>query len=392
MASVRLSEIRKAFRDTQILHGVSLDIANGEFLTLVGPSGCGKSTLLRIIAGLEQQDTGEVAIGERTVDHLPPKARDVAMVFQSYALYPYMTVAENIALPLVMRRMNAWQRLPFVGRVLPGTVARRRTITEETNTVAGMLGISQLLARKPAQLSGGQRQRVALGRAMVRHPQAFLMDEPLSNLDAKLRVHARAEIADLHRRLGATFIYVTHDQAEAMTMSDRVAVMMGGRLLQVAPPQQIYDQPATLEVARFVGTPEINVLPGHARSDGAVEVLGRAWPIEVDEGAGAPVSVAIRPEALALDGGEQRGRTPPLAGTIRNIERLGSETLIHVAVDQLAAPLIARVDPASGGALSLQRAVVLTASAASVSVFDAHGRRLAQHPVQPVRLAEAAHG
>jgi multiple sugar transport system ATP-binding protein len=392
MASVRLSEIRKAFRDTQILRGVSLDIADGEFVTLVGPSGCGKSTLLRIIAGLEQQDTGEVTIGERVVDHLPPKARDVAMVFQSYALYPYMTVAENIALPLVMRRMNAWQRLPFVGRVLPGTAARRRAISDETNAVAGMLGISQLLERRPAQLSGGQRQRVALGRAMVRHPQAFLMDEPLSNLDAKLRVHARAEIAELHRRLGATFIYVTHDQAEAMTMSDRVAVMMGGRLLQVAPPQDIYDRPATLEVARFVGTPEINVLPGHVRSDGAVEILGRAWPIEVDEDTGAQVSVAIRPEALALDGGEQRGRTPQLAGSICNIERLGSETLIHVAVDQLAAPLVARVDPASGGGLSLQRAVVLTASAAGVCAFDAQGRRLAQRPVQPVRLAEAVHG
>jgi multiple sugar transport system ATP-binding protein len=392
MASVRLSDIRKAFRETQILHGVSLDIADGEFLTLVGPSGCGKSTLLRVIAGLEQQDDGEVAIGERAVDHLPPKARDVAMVFQSYALYPYMTVAENISLPLVMRRMNAWQRLPFVGRVLPGTSERRRSIAEETAAVANILGISQLLERRPAQLSGGQRQRVALGRAMVRRPQAFLMDEPLSNLDAKLRVHARAEIADLHRRLGATFIYVTHDQAEAMTMSDRVAVMIGGRLLQVAPPQEIYDQPATLDVARFVGTPEINVLPGHVRSDGGVEVFGRAWPIEVDAETGAPVSVAVRPEALLLDGGDQRERTPPFVGSICNIERLGSETLLHVAHEQLAVPLIARVDPASASNLSLQRQVALTATAGSVSVFDEQGRRLVRRPVQPVRLAEIAHG
>jgi multiple sugar transport system ATP-binding protein len=392
MASVRLREIRKAFRETQILHDVSLDIADGEFLTLVGPSGCGKSTLLRIIAGLEHQDAGEVEIGERAVDHLPPKARDVAMVFQSYALYPYMTVAENIALPLVMRRMNAWQRLPLVGGMLPGTAARRRAIADETNTVAGILGILQLLARRPAQLSGGQRQRVALGRAMVRHPQAFLMDEPLSNLDAKLRVHARSEIADLHRRLGATFIYVTHDQAEAMTMSDRVAVMMSGRLLQVAPPQDIYDRPATLEVARFVGTPEINVLPGHVRSDGAVEIFGRAWPIEVEESAGAPVSVAIRPEAISLDGGEQRGLTPPLSGAISNIERLGSETLIHVAVDDLAAPLVARVDPAEAAALSLRRSVALTASPSGVSVFDGRGLRLARRSAQPVWLAELARG
>jgi multiple sugar transport system ATP-binding protein len=227
----------------------------------------------------------------------------------------------------------------------------------------------------------------------VRHPQAFLMDEPLSNLDAKLRVHARAEIADLHRRLGATFIYVTHDQAEAMTMSDRVAVMMGGRLLQVAPPQEIYDRPATLEVARFVGTPEINVLPGHVRSDGAAEILGRAWPVQVGANAGTQIHVAIRPEALMLGAGEQRGRTPPLAGSICNIERLGSETLLHVAIDQLAAPLIARLDPASAGELSLQRSVALTASAAAVSVFDAEGGRLeSRHASQPMRLAELAHG
>jgi multiple sugar transport system ATP-binding protein len=227
---------------------------------------------------------------------------------------------------------------------------------------------------------------------MVRHPQAFLMDEPLSNLDAKLRVHARAEIADLHRRLGATFIYVTHDQAEAMTMSDRVAVMMGGRLLQVAPPQAIYDQPATLEVARFVGTPEINVVPGQVRSDGALEIFGRAWPVEVAAEAGCAIHAAIRPEAFALDAADQRGQTPPLAGAICNIERLGSETLVHVAVDQLATPLIARIDPASAGALSLQRKVALTAYAQAVSVFDTEGRRLARRHAQPVRLAEIAHG
>jgi multiple sugar transport system ATP-binding protein len=393
MASVRLRDIRKAFRETQILHGVSLDVADGEFLTLVGPSGCGKSTLLRIIAGLEQHDHGDVEIAGRAVDHLPPKARDVAMVFQSYALYPYMTVAENIALPLLMRRLNGWQRLPFVGRVILGTARQRHAIAEEVGEVARVLGISQLLDRRPAQLSGGQRQRVALGRAMVRHPQAFLMDEPLSNLDAKLRVQARAEIADLHRRLGATFIYVTHDQAEAMTMSDRVAVMMGGQLLQVAPPQEIYDSPATLAVARFVGTPEINVLPGHVRGDGAVEIFGRVWPVEVDAATGAAVHVAIRPEAFVLDASDTRGRAPPLAGVICNIERLGSETLVHVAIDKLATPLIARADPASVATLSMQRSVALTASAtAGISVFDAEGRCLARRHTQPVRLAELARG
>lgn len=219
------------------------------------------------------------------------------------------------------------------------------------------------------------------------------MDEPLSNLDAKLRVQARAEIADLHRRLGATFIYVTHDQAEAMTMSDRVAVMMGGRLLQVARPQETYDRPATLDVARFVGTPEINVLPGRMRGDGAVEVLGRAWPLELSADAGAAIQLAIRPEALLPDAGEVRGRTPPLAGPIRNIERLGSETLVHIAIDGLAAPLVVRLDPASAAALSLERTIAVTAPVAAVSVFDAEGRRLAtRHHAQPIRLAELAHG
>ena len=336
-----------------------------------------------------------MAIGERTVDHLPPKARDVAMVFQSYALYPYMTVAENIALPLVMRRMNAWQRLPFVGRVLPGTASRvaARSPTRP-NAVAGMLGISQLLARRPAQLSGGQRQRVALGRAMVRHPQAFLMDEPLSNLDAKLRVHARAEIADLHRRLGATFIYVTHDQAEAMTMSDRVAVMMGGRLLQVAPPQEIYDQPATLEVARFVGTPEINVLPGHVRSDGAVEIFGRAWPIEVDAEAGARGATwrsgPRRWRSTVASSADGRRRSQARSATSNGSVR---RRLIHVGGRPARNAADRPHRSGERGALSLQRSVALTASAAGVSVFDAEGQRLARrHAVQPVRLAEMAHG
>jgi len=392
VADVELHAIAKSFGLTPVLKGVDLTVKDGEFLALVGPSGCGKSTLLRIIAGLEAQDTGAVSIGGRPVDHLRPHERRAAMVFQNYALYPHMSVFDNMALPLVMARHNLIERLPLLRHLSPRRRRIAAEIAREVRAVGAQLQIDQLFARRPWQLSGGQRQRVALGRAMVRHPQAFLMDEPLSNLDAKLRVHARAEIADLHRRLGATFIYVTHDQAEAMTMSDRVAVMMGGRLLQVAPPQEIYDQPATLEVARFVGTPEINVVPGHVRADGTVEVFGRAWPVEVDAEQGAPVSVAVRPEALLLDAGEARGRTPPLAGAICNIERLGSETLLHVAIDQLAVPLVARVDPGSAAGSSLQRSVALTATAAGVSVFDRAGRRLARRAPQPVRLAEIAHG
>src|SRR5829696_10429128 len=220
MASVELSGISKAFGDTSVLNGIDLSIRDGEFLTLVGPSGCGKSTLIRIIAGLEAQDEGSIAIGGSPIDHLRPHERRVAMVFQSYALYPHMSVRANLSLPLVMSRLRLHERLPLI-RLL----SRRRrevmhSIEGEVEAVAQQLQLGALLDRRPAQLSGGQRQRVALGRAIVRHPDVFLMDEPLSNLDAKLRVHMRTELAELHQRLGATFIYVTHDQVEAMTMSN----------------------------------------------------------------------------------------------------------------------------------------------------------------------------
>jgi len=218
MADLAIDRISKSFGRTRILHDVSLAVQDGEFLSLLGPSGCGKSTLLRIIAGLETRDTGSIAIGGRAVDALRPKARDVAMVFQSYALYPHYTVERNIALPLQMRRLSRWQRLPLVGRLLPGSRSARAEIATEVRGVAKALEIEPMLGRKPGQLSGGQRQRVALGRAMVRRPAVFLMDEPLSNLDAKLRVQMRVEIKELQQRLGATIVYVTHDQSEAMTM------------------------------------------------------------------------------------------------------------------------------------------------------------------------------
>ncbi|WP_429033944.1 ABC transporter ATP-binding protein [Bradyrhizobium sp. I1.14.4] len=238
----------------------SLSIANGEFLTPLRPSGCGASTLLRILAGLEVQDAGSVWIGERVVDGLLPKRRDIGMMFQSYALYPHMSVASNLALPLRMCRLSALQRLPFLGRLLPRTAQITADIDVEVSRTAKSLGIGHLLSRKPGQLSGGQRQRVAVGRAMVCHPAVFLMDEPLSNLDAKLRVQMRAEIKDLHQRVGVTFVYVTHDQAEAMTPSDRVGVMLDGELLQVAPPQDIYTDPDNRRVAEFIGSPKITCL------------------------------------------------------------------------------------------------------------------------------------
>jgi multiple sugar transport system ATP-binding protein len=226
-----------------VLKAVSLDVRDGEFLTLVGSSGCGKSTILRVIAGLESQDTGAVRIAGRSVDHLRPKQRNVAMVFQSYALYPHMSVKDNIAMPLIMQRLRLAERLPVIGRLSPRRAGVVEEIDGEVSAVARQLQIEQLLARKPSQLSGGQRQRVALGRAMVRRPDVFLMDEPLSNLDAKLRVHMRTELTDLHRRLGVTFVYVTHDQVEAMTMSDRVALMDEGRIVQLGAPADLYHDP-----------------------------------------------------------------------------------------------------------------------------------------------------
>ncbi|MBN8941721.1 MAG: ABC transporter ATP-binding protein [Rhizobiales bacterium] len=395
MAGISIKAVSKSFKDAAVLHGVSLDIADGEFLTLVGPSGCGKTTLLRILAGLETQDAGDVFIGDTMVDDLPPKARDVAMVFQSYALYPYMTVAENIALPLTMRRLSAIERLPLIGRLVPGSAAKRAGIQADMRGVAESLSIGHLLSRRPAQLSGGQRQRVALGRAMVRQPKAFLMDEPLSNLDAKMRVQARAEIAELHRSLGATFVYVTHDQAEAMTMSDRVAVMMGGHLLQVAAPQTIYDDPADLAVATFIGTPDINCIPATVHTDGAVDVLGRTWPIAVAAPAGASVTVAIRPEAFILMQGA-RTEAATVSGTIRHLEHLGSETLVHVGAQPLAKPMIARVEPVAGAALAIGEAVTLGVRPSRILVFGTDGKRLRPRETAFTapreRVREAAHG
>ncbi len=346
MTGVSFNRIAKSFGTTSVLRGVSLEIAEGEFLTLLGPSGCGKSTLLRILAGLEVQDGGSVSIGGRVVDGVPPKRRDVAMVFQSYALYPHMSVAQNMALPLRMRRLNGWQRLPVVGALLPGTARLGAEIAAEVTKTAGALGIGHLLDRKPGQLSGGQRQRVAVGRAMVRHPAVFLMDEPLSNLDAKLRVQMRAEIKELHRRLGVTFIYVTHDQAEAMTLSDRVAVMLEGELLQVAPPQEIYADPDDRRVAEFIGSPKINMLDGMVRERGLVDVAGSTLAVDLDCGANVHVTLGIRPEAFHI---AERTGPGSLVGSIRLIEHMGSDLYVHldmpgaVGPGGVAGPVIARL-------------------------------------------------
>jgi multiple sugar transport system ATP-binding protein len=375
MASVDLKGISKSFGATRVLQNIDLSIADGEFISLLGPSGCGKSTLLRIIAGFEAQDAGSVEIAGKAIDRLSPKQRDVAMVFQSYALYPYMTVAQNIALPLSMRRLNTWQRLPIFGPLLPRTRRIQSTIDADVAATADALSIRPLLDRKPGQLSGGQRQRVALGRAMVRQPKAFLMDEPLSSLDAKLRVQMRTELVDLHRRLSSTFIYVTHDQAEAMTMSNRIAVMHEGRLLQLATPQDVYNDPVNLTVASFIGTPRINTLPGVVDDRGSILVGGTLIDARLPLPSGTAVTVGIRPEAFTL---VESGRQGALTGAIHAIEHLGSDLLVHIDIPGVAEPVVARANPDDARALGVGRTATIVAAREKVLIFDEHGLRVTE--------------
>lgn len=372
-AGITLTRIEKRFGPMAVLRDISLDIRPGEFLTLVGPSGCGKSTLLRIIAGLEAQTTGHVAIAGRPVDALGPDRRDIAMVFQNYALYPHMTVAENIATPLRLRRLAGWQRWPLTGR-FGRARAIGNEIGREVSAAADLLGIGALLDRKPGQLSGGQRQRVALGRALVRHPRVFLMDEPLSNLDAKLRVHMRAEIARLHRRLGATFVYVTHDQTEAMTMSDRIAVMLDGQVRQIDTPAAIYRDPADHEVAAFMAQPQLNALPVTGAGAGAVEAFGVRLAVRALVPAGARACLAFRPEECSLlDTSAPQG----LAATVSHVERLGAEGYAHLAVDGLPELVVARLDAERLGRIERGQPVRLLPDPERALCFDERGRRLA---------------
>ena len=288
MASVGIREVRKSFGSTEILHGVSIDIVDGEFVTLVGPSGCGKSTLLRMIAGLEGITGGQISIGDRVVNNVAPKERDIAMVFQNYALYPHMTVAENKAFSLKLNN------------------APKAETETRVQRAAEILGLVPLLSRYPRQLSGGQRQRVAMGRAIVRDPQVFLFDEPLSNLDAKLRVAMRAEIKELHQRLKTTTVYVTHDQIEAMTMADKIVVMHDGIVEQVGAPLDLYDNPANLFVAGFIGSPAMNMIKGRldpANPSAFIASDGTALPVArvPESGKGRDLIYGLRPEYMALD-------------------------------------------------------------------------------------------
>lgn len=369
MAQLQIDQVTKTFSETQVLRGISLDIADGEFVSLVGPSGCGKSTLLRIIAGLEQQTSGQVRIAGRDVSERRAADRNLSMVFQSYALYPHLTVAENIAVPLRMRRLNAVQRLPVVGGFAPGARALNTEIAEAVQTAARTLEIDSLLDRKPGQLSGGQRQRVALGRALVRDPAAFLLDEPLSNLDAKLRVQTRSEIAELHRRLGATFVYVTHDQVEAMTMSSRIAVMMGGEILQCDAPDEIYHNPNDIRVAEFIGSPKINILPVEVR-DAELRLVETKLPLDELRLPDGLYRLGLRPEALRLAEAD-----PILSGRVAHVENLGSEIYAQVSIPGHEARVIFRAEPAQRHRLSIGAPVGLRFDPGAALVFDVKGKR-----------------
>jgi multiple sugar transport system ATP-binding protein len=313
MGGIALERVSKVFPGGVVaVDDVDLEVGDGEFMVLVGPSGCGKSTLLRMIAGLEGVSSGTIRIGDREVTELAPRSRDVAMVFQNYALYPHMRVWDNLAFALKLRRTP------------------KEAMREQVGSVAGVLGLKELVDRKPGALSGGQRQRVAIGRAMVRQPQAYLMDEPLSNLDAKLRVGMRAELARLHERLGTTTVYVTHDQVEAMTLGDRVAVLRDGTVQQIDTPERLFEAPANLFVAAFMGSPPMNLVAAEAR-DGRLRLAGVELPLTArHEG---PVIAGVRPNDLKPAGPDSDPGLPRLRAELEVVERLGTESHLIFPVD-----------------------------------------------------------
>lgn len=327
MAPVRLCSVTKKFAENTVLRAIDLEVADREFLVLVGPSGCGKSTLLRLIAGLEELTDGSIYLGDRQINHLPPKVRDIAMVFQSYALYPHMTVYNNIAFGLRRQRSRNLSPLAWLS---PASKKQKSEIDQRVQQVAESLQISHLLSRKPKELSGGQKQRVALGRAIARNPQVFLMDEPLSNLDAQLRSDTRSQIVQLQKQLQVTTIYVTHDQVEAMTMGDRIVVLNKGDIQQVDTPLNIYRQPANVFVAGFMGSPPMNFLPVKVDSNGNLHGESLHKPIPINElsmnqiGRDRPFTLGFRPEDLQPTNAENAH----LEGTVELVEALGSETIV----------------------------------------------------------------
>ncbi|WP_165222764.1 ABC transporter ATP-binding protein [Affinirhizobium pseudoryzae] len=360
MASISLKKLNKSFGALTVVHDIDLEIADKEFIILVGPSGCGKSTTLRMIAGLEEISGGELVIGSDLMNDVPSKDRDIAMVFQNYALYPHMTVYKNMAFGLQLRK------------------ASREIIDAKVQEAAKILDITHLLNRKPKALSGGQRQRVALGRAMVRNPAVFLLDEPLSNLDAKLRGTMRAEITKLHKRLDATFIYVTHDQVEAMTMADRIVVMKDGHIQQVDTPQNLYDRPVNMFVAGFIGAPQMNLLPATIRRENGrfvADVDGQVLPLpqsfdqsRIAAYEGRPVILGIRPENFheLAPGDIDPANTGAFKAVVELAEPMGSEIHLNLIAGERA--MIARVSPRFRARIG--DAVTLTADMTNAQLFD----------------------
>ncbi|MBT3358161.1 MAG: sn-glycerol-3-phosphate import ATP-binding protein UgpC [Rhodospirillales bacterium] len=359
MAEVKLRDVRKSYGDLEVIHGVDCDIAHGELIVVVGPSGCGKSTVLRMIAGLEQISAGEISIGDKVVNNLEPAERDIAMVFQNYALYPHMTVYNNMAYGLKIRGMS------------------KTEIDERVNKAAEILELGDYLLRKPRQLSGGQRQRVAMGRAIVREPAVFLFDEPLSNLDAKLRVQMRLEIKKLQQRLNITSVYVTHDQVEAMTLGDRLMVLSDGIVEQLGSPLELYDTPASVFVAGFIGSPAMNFLEGRIGEGGAAIELTGGGTLPISNGGasahgGQTVTVGVRPEHFELaDDGSADARV-----SVDVIEELGADTIIHGKFGKDDADLTVRLpgyrDAKTGGEIAVR------VTPEHIHVFDQDtGKRLA---------------
>jgi ABC-type sugar transport system ATPase subunit len=368
MATVRLTQAAKAFGPVAVLKGIDLEIADGEFVVFVGPSGCGKSTLLRSIAGLEALNSGTVEIDGRQVNDLPPSDRGIAMVFQSYALYPHMSVRENMGFALKLARRS------------------KAEIAIAVDAAAATLDITHLLDRRPKELSGGQRQRVAIGRAIVRQPKVFLFDEPLSNLDAALRVRMRYEFASLHKALGTTMIYVTHDQVEAMTLADRIVVLNGGVIEQVGTPDDLYERPDTIFVAGFIGSPTMNLIPvtyaGPGAKGATVKLAGGQsidTMIATDAIApGTALTLGIRPEHLGTDGPANR-----LTGAVRMVESLGAVHHVHFAVDGLAEPLVASLPTRP-----TTETITVAMAAEALHLFDAEGRALTR-PMPSIPRAAA---
>ena len=372
MASVSFRDVVKSFGHTKVIHGIGFDIADGEFTVLVGPSGCGKSTLLRMIAGLESISSGTLEIGGRVVNDVAPRDRDIAMVFQNYALYPHMSVFDNLAFGLKLRDLP------------------RAQIEARVRAAADALELGALLQRRPAQLSGGQRQRVALGRAMVRDPSVFLLDEPLSNLDAKLRLGMRVELARLHRRLGATMVYVTHDQIEAMTLGQRIVVLKDGEIQQIDTPMNLYAEPANLFVAGFLGSPAMNLLRGRVVDAGGLVLDAGGVRLPLDATAelaavahahrGAELVAGLRPESLAPAGDDTRTATLP--ARLELVEPVGNEAFVHLRAGEHV--LVARVSqqelPAAGSE------VRFAFDPCALHLFDAlTGRRRSGSPSRPPR-------